>query len=132
MGHPGQLGFGGAVSLVGFGHGSCHPPEQVARTLDRCAGLVFQEVALLEDGDRIGRQPNRVPWGGRFHTTPRLEIWITKRVGATLLHHRTSQPKRKAKLGRRATRDNTTENPRIYVRSHFSHHKYSGGCRDVE
>jgi hypothetical protein len=53
-------------------------------------------------------------------------MMITKRVGATLLHHRTSQPKRKAKLGLQSSRHNSMQNPRNYVRSDFSHHKYNG------
>ena len=61
-----------AVAAVGLGDRARHPPEQVARCLDRLAAVVLDQVALLEHRDGIGRQRNRVPWGGRFHRTPRL------------------------------------------------------------
>src|SRR3954469_3707609 len=125
LGHLGDFGVPGPVLPIRLGDGSRHPPEQVSWTLDGSAGLVLQEIALFEDRNRIRRQPDRVPWGGRFHSTPRLGMKITKRVGATLLHHRTSQPKRKAKLGSLPDRDNTTKNSRRHVQSHCSHHKYS-------
>jgi hypothetical protein len=50
-----------------------HPLEQVPWCFYWRPRFVLDQVPLFKDGDGIGRQPDCVPWGGRFHRTPRLK-----------------------------------------------------------
>ena len=61
-----------AVAAVGLRDRPRHPPEEILRCLRRPAGVVLDEVALLEHRDGVGRKRDRVPWGGRFHGAPRM------------------------------------------------------------
>ena len=74
------------LAALRFRDGVGHPLEQIARALDRHAGVVLDQIPFLEDGNGIGRQPNSVPWGGRFHRTPRLRKVLVSEGGARAQH----------------------------------------------
>ena len=56
----------------------------------RLAGVILDEVALLEDRDGVGRQRKRVPWGGRIHGAPRVRMYGREESAETALRNRSS------------------------------------------
>ena len=74
-----DLVLGGSIACIGFSDHGRDAPEEVFRTFGRLSGLVLDEVALLEDGARVGRQRDGTGgWlNGQGHgaTSPGI-VWL--------------------------------------------------------
>ncbi len=66
-----------SVPAVGLGHHGGHTPEHVLDRLDRLAGRVLREVALLENRPRIGGQRDQTfrGHGREGHSMRLLGVW---------------------------------------------------------